>query len=101
MHICATGFRGLRSSLITLRFFVHLLRLIAKNVANVFNVTSGIRVSVVTCHAKDVRRRVPGGSRDFSVVLRDFEGRAHPKIFETRTSPQFSWDFEGRDPPKN
>jgi hypothetical protein len=38
---------------------------------------------------------------DFSAVLRDFEGWACPKFFKTRTSPQFSWDFEGMDPPKN
>ncbi len=38
---------------------------------------------------------------DFSAVSRDFEGRARPKIFGTRVPPQFSWDFEGTDPPKN
>ena len=36
--------------------FVHLLRLIAQNVANVFNLTSGIRVSVVTCCAENLSR---------------------------------------------
>ncbi len=33
-------------------------------------------------------------------VSRDFEGRARPNFFATRTSPQFSLDFEGSDPPK-
>ncbi len=36
--------------------FVNLLRLIAQNVANVFNLTSGVRVRVVACRAKDVSR---------------------------------------------
>ncbi len=45
-YIVATGFLGLRSSLITLRFFVRLPRLIAKNVAKLFNLTSGIKVRV-------------------------------------------------------
>jgi hypothetical protein len=40
-------------------------------------------------------------SADFFVVLRDFEGQACPKKIETRTSLQFSWDFEGTNPPKN
>jgi hypothetical protein len=37
---------------------------------------------------------------DFSADSYDFEGRAHQKFFKTRTFPQFSWDFEGTDPPK-
>jgi hypothetical protein len=38
--------------------------------------------------------------RGFPAVSRDFKGRARPKFFGTRTSPQFSWDFEVSDPPK-
>ncbi len=60
-EICATGFCGLCSSLISLQIFVRLLRLISQNVANVFNLTSGLRVSVVTCRAKDVSRGSPAG----------------------------------------
>jgi hypothetical protein len=43
------------------QIFVHLLRLIAQNVANVFNLTSGIRVRVRACWAKDVSRGSPAG----------------------------------------
>ncbi len=56
MHICATGFCRLCSSLITFRIFARLLRLIAQNVAELFNLTSGVRVGVGASHAKDVSR---------------------------------------------
>ncbi len=56
MAIWPTGFLGLRSSLLTFRFFVHLLRLTAQNVANVFNWNSGNMVRVRDCCAKDVSR---------------------------------------------
>jgi hypothetical protein len=36
----------------------------------------------------------------FPADSRDFKGWAHPIFFGTRTSPQFSWDFEVLDPPK-
>jgi hypothetical protein len=56
MAIWPTGFLGLCLSLITFQFFVRLLRLIAQNVANVFNWNSGVRVRVRGCCAKDVSR---------------------------------------------
>jgi hypothetical protein len=40
----------------TFQIFVRLLRLIAQNVANVFNLTSGIRVMVVASCTKHVSR---------------------------------------------
>jgi hypothetical protein len=49
-------FLGLCSSLITFRIFVHLLRFIAQNVAELFNLTNGIRVRVRASHALDVSR---------------------------------------------
>ncbi len=56
MHICATGFFGLHSSLITFQIFVRLLRLIAQNVAELFILTGGVRVRVRASWAKDVSR---------------------------------------------
>ncbi len=41
--------------------FVRLLRLIAQNVARLFNLTSGIRVGVGASRAKDVSRGSPAG----------------------------------------
>jgi hypothetical protein len=55
-HICATGFRGLRSSLITFQIFVRLLHLIAQSVAELFNLTSGVRVRIKASRADDVSR---------------------------------------------
>jgi hypothetical protein len=61
-RITATGtymhhrFCGLCSSLMTFQIFVRLLRLIAHNVAELFNLTSGIRVRVGASCAKDVSR---------------------------------------------
>jgi hypothetical protein len=54
--IWPTGFLGLRSSLITFQIFVCLLCLIAQNVAELFNLDSGIRVRVRDSRAKDVSR---------------------------------------------
>ncbi len=56
MRICATGFLGLCSSLITCQIFVRLLCLIAQNVAELFNLTSGVKVSVGASRAEDVSR---------------------------------------------
>ncbi len=66
-----TGFLGLRSSLITFQFFVHLLRVIAQNVASVFNWNSGIRVRVRERHGKDVSR---GSLRGLKIVQLFFVG---------------------------
>ncbi len=55
-YICATDFRGLRSSLITFQIFVRLLRLITQNIAELLNLTSGVRVRVGASCAKDVSR---------------------------------------------
>jgi hypothetical protein len=55
-HICATGFLGFHSSLITFQIFVRLLHLIAQIVAELSTLTNGIRVTVRACCAKDVSR---------------------------------------------
>ncbi len=55
-HICATGFLGIRSSLITFQIFVRLLCLIAQNVAELFNLNINVRVGVRARFAKDVSR---------------------------------------------
>ncbi len=62
----ATSFSPARTDLavkllITLQIFVRLLRLIDQNVANVFNLTSSVRVSIVTCCTKDVSTGSPAG----------------------------------------
>ncbi len=62
-HICTTGFPGLYSSLITFQIFVRLLCLIAQNVAELFKLTSGVRVRVGACCAKDGSRGSPAGLR--------------------------------------
>jgi hypothetical protein len=38
---------------------------------------------------------------DISAISWDFEGRAHPKNFGTRTFPQFSWDLKVQTHQKN
>jgi hypothetical protein len=55
-HLWPTGFLGLCSSLITFQIFVRLLRLIAQNVAELFNLNSGIRVRIRDSRAEDVSR---------------------------------------------
>ena len=55
-EIWPTGFLGLCSSLITFRIFVRLLHLIAQNVAELFNLTSGVRVMVRASCAKVASR---------------------------------------------
>ncbi len=54
MLSCATGFLGLRSSLLTFQIFVRLLCLIVQNVAEISNLTSGVRVRARASHAEDV-----------------------------------------------
>jgi hypothetical protein len=51
-----TGFLGLCSSLITFQIFVYLLRLIAQNVAELFNLNSAVRVEVRSSRTKDVSK---------------------------------------------
>jgi hypothetical protein len=62
-HTWPTGFLGLPSSLITFRIFVCLLCSIAQNVAELFNLNSGIRVRVRGSHAKGVSKRSMMGHR--------------------------------------
>jgi hypothetical protein len=55
-HICATGFLWLRSSSITFQIFVRLLHFIAQNVAELFNLTSGVKVGIRASCAEDMSR---------------------------------------------
>ncbi len=56
MHICATGFLGLCSMLISLRIFVRLLCLKTQNAAEILNLTSGVRVRVRDSQVEDMSR---------------------------------------------